>query len=208
MAERPILFSGPLVRAILAGHKTQTRRLVTPGTSECESAKMRDLEFNAPHYPHRKTVVTAAGRDEGEGYRYSFADGRESRDWYIHIPAKDHDTRHRVYCRVQADDVLWVREAFAPGGLYRATWKGARPERWQPSIHMPKTISRIRLFVVRVRAEPLHTITEDDARAEGCEPLDGSYRLGFSELWDELNAKRRPWSSNPWVWVYELEVSP
>jgi hypothetical protein len=229
MTERPILFSGPLVRAILAGRKTQTRRLVTAGTSACYSARLRDLDL-------------AASPDHLAGA-----------DHHLCFPAKDDGIHHRVRCRVEAGDVLWVREAFrvtpntwcleSPGLelQYRADDMVARIDssagrarfeksahkptdmvrarlapsglvlergsahRWRPSIHMPKWASRIRLRVAGVRAEPLEHISEGDAEAEGCDPIDGSYRLGFSDLWDRINGERCPWSSNPWVWIYDFE---
>lgn len=81
-----------------------------------------------------------------------------------------------------------------------------------PAIHMPRWASRISLEIVRVRIERLQAITESDAQVEGVTPsivgqdLDGlKFRAGFQSLWQEINGKRAPWESNPWVWVVEFK---
>ena len=88
--------------------------------------------------------------------------------------------------------------------------------KWLPSIHMPRWASRITLEITNIRVERLQDITQEDAKAEGVDPwfpkteslkdlfTNGSYRNGFHELWDSINAKTHPWDSNPWVWVIEF----
>jgi hypothetical protein len=128
-------------------------------------------------------------------------------------------------------DRLWVRETFCPvddrehGGPewidYRATprYSAAHPAgwendpgdpqalKWKPSIFMPRSACRIVLEIEDVRAERLHEITHDDARAEGIDvgivaAGDGwpNPTVAFARLWDSINGKRYPWASNPWVW--------
>jgi hypothetical protein len=208
--QRPILFSGPLVRAILDGRKTQTRRAVR-GTAD-------------HHVSH---VGWLDGEPAGPG-------------WYLQeIPHIRHcDTLIRCPHGVVGDR-LWVRESFAPSPdhpdaehlLYRADGRDFGDGRlltngfdvdgirWRPAIHMPRWASRITLEITAVRVERLQAITEEDARAEGadgtapipakingkpgamhCFGPDASVKA-FRFLWDSINHARAAWSANPWVWV-------
>jgi hypothetical protein len=201
MRERPILFSGPMVKALLAGTKTQTRRVVKP-------------------QPPADTDYLIVNEDPGgEGSLcISKWEGGEFG------PGVD-PWRRCPYG--QPGDRLWVRESFhinsarcwaAPKTLnpsdperaayYAADWERSAPP-WKPSIHMPRWASRLLLEVVEVRAERLQSITEEDAQSEGIQPAThlGPCRVmvharkGFRHLWDEINGKRAPWESNPWVWA-------
>jgi hypothetical protein len=164
--EKPIIFSTPMVRAILEGRKTQTRRVVKP---------------------------------------------------------------HEIKCPWQVGGLLWVRETFAvidntefdgdiypeykadkPDDKYPGDWpedeakNNSDAPKWKPSIHMPKKYARIWLEITDIRVERLQDISDYDCAMEGI-PLtsdDGSnYRPGFKLLWDQINGKKHPWASNPWVWV-------
>lgn len=169
--ERPILFSAPMVRAILAGTKTQTRRVVkpqpTPATRFNTNLPLQAGDWVWP-YPS-STAVRVTNRPTGpEG-------------WSKHCPYG------------QPGDRLWVRETWreigAPGSRdgadYRATYveesvAGGIPrahalemeaiERWRPSIHMPRWASRITLEITDVRVQRLQDISEADAIAEGVKP--------------------------------------
>ncbi len=213
MAEKPILFSGPMVRAILDGRKTQTRRVVK-----------HDPFFGKP--------------DRGN----AFVDGGPQSP-YLHNPQDGgeygDETVQRVYPAYQVGDTLWVRETWAefdkpPKVEYRADCDHyeyglatirrddlAVPrviDRWRPSIFMPRWASRIALEVTDVRCQRLQEISEEDAVAEGCSGHDGEgpyisafggRRIinNFAALWDTLNAKRGyGWDSNPWVWAYTFKV--
>ena len=194
MTERPILFSGPMVRAILDGRKTVTRRVVTVGD-------------------------TIEERDDGTPWPYytTWTHGEDGTPWAPCPYGKPGDR-------------LWVRETFClrdpdhhpeRGYWYAATDDVDNP-RWTPSIHMPRRASRLTLDVTEVRVERLNAINEGDAISEGidarcdhgCSSLCGcamcieggcpTATSKFEELWDAINGKRAPWSSNPWVWVVEF----
>lgn len=190
MKERPILFSGGMVRAILDGTKTQTRRIV----------KWSEADKPIVHYlaPDGARV----SQDTPDATPWPFAE-RDGSDWPLRCPyGVSGDRRHCAY-----GTRLWVRETFArdvpgceaQGGVsYRAD-DGAAPGptgRWTPAIHMPRALSRIDLGVTFVRVERLQSITEEDARAEGV-----AARTAFMHLWEQINGERAAWQSNPWVWV-------
>ena len=169
MKERPILFTGEMVRAILAGRKTQTRRLVTVPWQ----GSRRALPY-APYYVEEdgRLLVDCSGAPDSTGA----SDYREA------------STCLRCPYGVPGDR-LYVRETWAQAELGDEWnyWRGKPDERlpvlyrgdnptlgaddeyWRPSIHMPRWASRITLIVESVRVERLHAITEEDARAEGVE---------------------------------------
>lgn len=224
MRERPIIFSGAMVRAILEGRKTQTRRPVREQEAltflACEDGDDGDLQV--------------AWSDEGHSGPGFYA-------WCGEYPEEGAEFLGAPFGR--SGDRLWVRETFAspvtswtdygwewdeddgarlPGGKsvpgnqfskrtakYRADYGDWHQDEgpWRPPIHMPRWASRITLEVTDVRVERLHYLTEEDAQAEGVSPAettdgDLSYALGFIDLWDSINAKRgHSWASNPWVWV-------
>jgi len=187
-----------MVRALLAGTKTQTRRLVTKGTSDCGSAMWSWLRFDEA-YPWGGVLFVPGDHPDFPG------DGAV----------------HRVHPRWQAGERLWVRETFAHvddhrehgphcvdyRAYVRTDYAAARVcGPWRPSIFMPRWASRIDLDVEAVRAERLQAITRGDARAEGigtCGPA-GYCSCDvdrYARLWDEINGSRATWASNPWVWV-------
>lgn len=181
--ERPILFSSPMVRAILAGTKTQTRRLVTPQPVDGDTIQ----------------------RESSPGQTFIVGRLRDSENAWRVLPCP-----YGV-----PGDRLWVRETFRMGygsGMahYRADEDECAGGPWTPSIHMPRFASRISLEVTSVRVERLQAISEEDAIGEGarfgcpdCADLCGheTSLAAFVDLWDSINGKRAPWSSDPWVWV-------
>lgn len=197
MKERPILFSAPMVRAILAGTKTQTRRAwpVQPPPG-----------VRIGWVPGK----TRAGRYGKPGDRLWV---RET--WYC----DDYRVQRGPY--IKPDDMN-VDEAQRDGTLvYRAS-SGDRPYEaeqpiWRPSIHMPRWASRITLEVTAVRVERLQNISEPDAQAEGIVPQgDGGWALAdtthysstavssYCSLWESINGPGS-WGANPWVWVVEFK---
>lgn len=199
MRERPILFSGPMVRAILDGTKTQTRRVIHPQPSCARTA-------GDPHGWRWKYQPKKKGAPLVEW-------GTDTRAWGGLL----------AYAPWKAGDRLWVREAWAAHGAfarfgtgrvwYRADENPAHVGPWKPSIHMPRWASRITLEVTGVRVARLQHISEADAIAEGChdsdgaptQELSGTARGAYALLWDDLNADRGyGWDANPWVWVVEF----
>lgn len=221
MKERPILFSAPMVRALLAGTKTQTRRAVRK------------------QFPADAEVVEVGLTNES-GWQIS----GHSRLWWDDGQACIDDA---VLCPYGVPgDRLWVRETFVQGWPAReddcpdqfdadgnerpmTTWyrasnpelnwctDGENTERtpWRPSIHMPRAASRILLEVTDVRVERLQDISDADALAEGIVHLprmegyglpDGSHfhgtdpRISYWSLWDAINGQGAV-EANPWVWA-------
>jgi hypothetical protein len=199
--ERPILFSAPMVRAILDGRKTQTRRIVRGNRATLTLV-------------HRDPVE---GRWWGEpgGWIKSPYGAPGDRLWVKETHAS---TRQE---QAGTGAVRWLHPSGKKcGAIYRAT--AAQDEapmlgfvgKWRPAIHMPRCLSRITLEVTGVRVERLQAISEDDARAEGvswdCSAIGPRAKatVTFKILWDSINAKRAPWNSNPWVWVVAFRRVP
>jgi len=181
MTERPILFNGEMVRSILDGSKTQTRRVMKPQASTFAPSPIRCHELDEGGYGFF---------DEERDYKSPYGkpgDRLWVRETHYVFSAgyKDGRDRHIVYRATEPD---------APCG-------------WTPSIHMPRWASRITLEVVSVRVERVQDISEADAASEGTPILQGGNRTEFRMLWDSINAKRGyGWDANPWVWVIEFSV--
>lgn len=214
MAERPILFSSPMVRAILDGRKSQTRRVVKPQPSDEFSPSSRLV---VGYYP---TKVDRHGEEYPGNIVYGVADDSEGYVCPYGVPGDRLWVRERFmhYANVlHADDTRTPHIKFRDGSYFdgqrlpnaripsRDDWT-----RWRPSIHMPRWASRLTLEVVSVRVERLNDISEADARAEGycgdgVSRHESEARNWFAGLWDSINAKRHPWASNPWVFVVEFK---
>jgi hypothetical protein len=195
MKERPILFSAPMIRALLDGSKTQTRRIVKPDPGQ-----------------YWNPVVGLYNPVEIENGGYE-APGPE-------IFGASDETHGRKCPYGKPGDQLWVREthSFVPdhdepagysGLLFKAD--GDAPcGKWYPSIHMYRIDSRIQLEVVSIRVERLQDINYEDARAEGVSPFvwAGILINGYKALWESINGAGS-WNANPWVWVVEFKrVAP
>jgi hypothetical protein len=234
--ERPILFNAEMVRAVLAGRKTQTRRV-------------NDL----PHFRPSNT----------KGYDWTWrgqAPVKSVRQQARHPGGCWQDVRHdRLLslcpCGVPGDR-LWVREAHAivprsayamsdgvqqilrpddshDAAVFREGWKLSPPSRWRPSIHMPRWASRILLEITDVRVERVQDISEEDVIAEGLyhhlnvvghmkwygrvrgdirrtPNTFGCPQRAFADIWNSISAKPgQRWDDNPWVWAVtfkKLEV--
>ena len=206
MKERPIIFSAPMVRAILAGAKTQTRRLVRPQPEDrCPLVKEWGNVFRnyAPHDAALGNVKMA----DGSWGRVQCPYGRPGdRLWVRETFRRDLDRFHsRKLLVYRADDA--VVDA-GPEGVFDF------PDvAWRPGIHMPRWASRITLEITDVRLEQVQDISGMDAKREGVSvpahiPEDGAdldyARRGFRRLWEEIHGGGS-WEKNPWVWVIEFK---
>lgn len=238
MKERGIIFNAEMVRAILDGRKTQTRRIMKPQPTPCnyvdEHGKARGGHQWTSNIFRTMLHVEGELQNGDGGWKGLVGDA---------CPFGD------------IDDRLWVRETWMPDAprngtwgdvefygcknsslsmiperyrsqehcIYRASWKGHKLVGWTPSIHMPRWASRILLEITDVRVERLQNISEEDAVAEGVAPLHGGYwkhyqpgwtqhqlsaRGSFVTLWNSINGVDA-WYKNPWVWVIEFRrVTP
>jgi hypothetical protein len=203
--ERPILFSAPMVRAILEGRKTQTRRICKPGFStENMSSEWQEHydvlgwvdigNFIIPPCPYGQPGERLWVRETWQGYRQTSI---EYDEWEEMQSPKDRHDQH-----------------YSP--VYRADNKNF-PQKWFPSIHMPRAFARIDLEITGIRIEMLCDISEQDCWAEGIDrsevsPTQASTiysdyahpRRAYNLLWESING-RESWEANPWVWVIEFK---
>jgi hypothetical protein len=180
--EIPILFSTPMVQAILAGRKTQTRRVVKPQPLFSEDG----------------------GLYEGKHKGYVRVDGHL--DWQRQFAEEFAPYQEGDILWVRETWQHWLNDNGNPSGdyLYKADECGRNGIGWKPSLFMPRKACRLFLKVTEVRAERLQDISGKDAVAEGVRsrlPDNGIAQSEFQDIWDSINAKKCPWESNPWVWV-------
>ena len=210
MTERPILFSAEMVRAILDGRKTQTRRVM-----KVQPWPDATIEVG-PYHPHR---IDRHGESQPGpvtfGAIWDHQDIVNGGDAGLPCPYG------------KPGDYLWVRETWAPladcvvlnCAYYRLDHEEARSSgsrvdvKWRPSIYMPRWASRITLRITDIRVERLQDISEEDAKAEGVKPLDYAAhhvaagcgaRIAFEQIWTTINGPAA-WEANPWVWVISFE---
>jgi hypothetical protein len=220
---KPILFSTEMVKAILTGRKTMTRRVVKPQPAIYEGGCMWG-KFNSScptWWDDRKKVDTFLFDKCPYGEVGDVLWVRETWSW----DWSDYPERKQKYYYYKAT----TNEGFLASG-----------EKWRPSIFMPKDACRLFLKITDMRVERLHDITEEDAKAEGVQPnctdsencpspkckADGCQAAGeyvhymrdfddfpagsatesFESLWHKINGQEN-WDANPWVWVISFEVS-
>lgn len=219
MSERPILMNTDMVRAILEGRKTVTRRVVK-------------LKYGNTHL----TMKT-------DKYGTRLVEIQNEEPGVTTVKNPDGTTTHRLLAYIEKEppykpgDILWVRETWCEsmgqaGKYFYRAYAGPRDEmkeyaysfnRWRPSIHMPRKAARIFLRVTDVRVERLQSINSQGAYDEGavkkphficyggelCLALHGRYRDDFAAVWDNTirpaDRAAYGWEANPWVWVISFE---
>ncbi|RYE43821.1 MAG: hypothetical protein EOP24_26615 [Hyphomicrobiales bacterium] len=219
MKERPILFSGPMVRALLEGSKTQTRRVCKPAQAhalscvvEVPDPQERGQVYNRSHFGNEEGGIQFACPYGGKGdrlwVRETFVQGwpyDAVTDRCLQFDEAGKEVPKKTWYRADGSDIGWCD---ADG------WEAPVP--WKPSIHMPRWASRILLEITDVRVERLQAISRTDAQAEGCahdDPCDHvrhscssigcegpNHRVGFRKLWEQINGADS-WATNPWVWA-------
>jgi hypothetical protein len=226
MKERPILFKAEMVRAILDGRKTMTRRMM-------KSPKVflpRAVRADVPGYG-----VAASGKHEAtmnplgavsclidNGKWLGLKPGEF--DWCCPYCDGETTLTESGWQIIPKESRLWVKETFRLSTsndcacyepcsckvgvpIYRASCDSGEPdEKWRPSIFMPRLASRITLEVVNVRTERLQDISNEDAEAGGVflDNDSGDFIPKYATLWESINGKGS-WDANPWVLVVEFK---
>lgn len=216
MKERPVIFNGEMVRAIIDGRKTQTRRA---------------LNWK------RQPYTEMAERDDGSLWPWA-EDGVRGGDIWFHCPFGE--VGDRLWVRETFMDLTGTGieattgkfEGFAyradtPAGSYGDEVRKEYGLKWTPSLHMPRKACRIMLEITAVRVERLNDISEEDAKAEGVRAIENNFGNGpaycdyflpnlddtaewynrasysFKSLWKSIYGAEN-WRANPWVWVIEF----
>jgi hypothetical protein len=224
VTERPILFSAPMVRALLDGHKTQTRRILKAVPPKPEASCHPRHQQKQPE-PYLDSYCSNYARRDASNPRGM------SQDW-CWWQVDDRQCLPTFKVAYVPGDLLWIRETWqthcdmdhiTPRDLpadtavqYPATY-----DHWvsrnRPGIHMPRWASRISLLVTGVRIERLQDISEEDAKAEGVSWDDGEQeeyvrkwgypqtaKARFADLWESINGPGS-WDANPWVVAVTFE---
>ncbi|KJP07362.1 hypothetical protein ACK6TC_20005 [Enterobacter hormaechei] len=200
ITERGMIFNGEMVRALLDGRKTQTRRVMKPQPEPCPAPR-------GGHWWPSNVFKTMLHVEE------EMQNGKGGWGGLVGDACLFGDVGDRI----------WVRETWAEAGasapdlkLYRANYPAHVPThfenvppaedvRWTPSIHMPRWASRILLEITDVRVEQLNDISEEDARSEG---ISGSsardVKEAYAALWRSIYGSDS-WRANPWVWVIKFK---
>lgn len=235
MKERPILFSGSMVRAILEGRKTQTRRAIKnpPGQGDWIPAEMCATTSEGYQTSGHSGVWWCDGNgDDQDTVRCPYGIpgdrlwvretwGFVNHDGYANCPSSlswRADGRQRI---VPVDDVMRLPKTQLPHCGYSLDDQ----PKWRSSIHMPRWASRITLEVTDIRVERLQEISEMDAFAEGIDDESEAYLaaehyqaggssitggcpsvFAFADLWDSINGTGS-WEANPWVWAITFELA-
>jgi hypothetical protein len=220
MTDYPMIYSAPMVRALQAGIKTQTRRIITPGNSLFNGGKWSALH-KRQEWDWKGAWVDGGPSPMGNPGPYLKLPWKAGDDDFA-------DTVHRIYPVIQPGDRLWVKEAVAWvsgwGWRYRAdnddlSEKREQGEvgRWRSPIHMPRWASRLTLTATDVRPQRLSEISLGDCYAEGCtvgktEADASALPVGWTGPWYEYralwNSIHGPdaWARNDWVWAYSFSV--
>ncbi|HCM6797761.1 morphogenetic protein [Klebsiella pneumoniae] len=204
ITERGMIFNAEMVRALLSGRKTQTRRIIKPQPEATLSGSLSGKWLSRPlnglllpkiediaiHCPFGVVGDRIWVRETFQGPLFDY----DLMDSYCKDPTPFEKPEFCVY---KADGVPAPEFYDADDELHCC---------WRPSIHMPRWASRILLEITGVRVERLRSMSQDDARAEGVIVASGPMEAGlaFRELWDSIYGEES-WKANPWVWVIKFK---
>lgn len=226
MKEHPILFNGEMVRAILEGRKTQTRRVIKPQPTIIAKDAYFTRGLDVPR--------NKSGLDSGCDIKCPYGvpgDKLWARETFV----IETNVGLGSDCKPPFDDgrpLNWVNNFEGDDSWEQCHYRATDPApelayddyddtqcRWRPSIHMPRWASRINLKITDIRVERVQDISDEDVIAEGIE-TSPEYRDGvpfvdlryvikdFHKLWDSINEKRGyGWDKNPFVWVVEFKIT-
>lgn len=205
MKERPILFSAPMVRAVLGGRKTQTRRVVKP--QRHPFGHMLKADEVAREVLGDTCAVRSPYGSPGDRLvvreTWQYADWTDDGMPWIRYRA-DGETRLIEDTPKDWSDRLTDTWASLSAADNYAIDNRAADRRWRPAIHMPRWASRITPEVTGVRVERLQDISEVDCRAEGLGDTVERAHHWYRALWEQINGPGS-WDANPWVWVVEFK---
>ena len=219
MNAKPILMHGHSIRSLMAGHKTQTRRIVKPQPPGDELGNTYSGQIFGPEM-YSPVVVDRHGEEYPGPDIYGIYD--EDGEWGVKCRyGQPGDLlyvreRHAIVPRTAYAQSMGVEQTLRPGddhdaAIFQAGWDRSPPGRWRPSIHMPRWASRITLHLTDVRVERVQGISEDDAIDEGVEACfpntdhEHSARDRFRALWNFTNGAGA-WDRNEWCWVLCFDV--
>jgi hypothetical protein len=209
MADRPILFSAPMVRALLAGTKTQTRRIIKPQPVPAAEASggtiYGHLYANDWIWPTDGGYIVSNKPGGPDRYAERLANKRGDRLW-VKENGWQRPERTAQMMRDGAD--TWAPYFFDADldAQDHADFKAWGFKR-RPSIHMPRVHSRLTLHVTDVRVERLNDISPDDAAEEGavCDMSARTFVDHYRNIWERINGAGS-WAKNPWVAAYTFTV--
>jgi hypothetical protein len=233
MRETPLLFSTPMVQAILDGRKTVTRRIVNPQPNNPNTFGISPIwGYDVPMGLNNQPI-----KHWTSDFRYKGAPKDPWNYFGVHCATNVNGQRvdKNIVCPVgKVADRIWVRETWSkihyenidekPTYFYKADANTSNLQHiWKPSIHMPKSAARIWLEITKISIEQLNDVTAEDAIKEGIECIGKKfgvrqwkyYKVGsngdaggwpvisFRSLWESINGEGS-WDLNPWVWRIEF----
>jgi hypothetical protein len=214
MKERPILMSGPMVREILAGNKTQTRRPIKPGRNQKWLSVELLTQSTLGYLVHEETFGAQFNHPQGgplcfikcphgqPGDQLWLKEGYYAFGWWNHTTTAEGKAKSSfVDVTLRGGHEYIYQTEDPPGEVLKGFLSGSG---WykRNSLFMPRIASRINLEIEYIGVQRLHNISEDDAKAEGVKPVGGHfpYVTGFFRKWVEIYGQTS-FDSNPWVWA-------